>query len=52
VQQGALEGSNASGVGEMVNLLSAMRGFEANQRIVQMQDERMGRTIAELGNPN
>lgn len=52
VRQGVLEGSNASGVGEMVNLLAAMRGFEANQRVVQMQDERMGRTIAELGNPN
>lgn len=52
VEQGMLEGSNASGVVEMANLLSAMRGFEANQKIVQMQDERMGRTISELGNPN
>lgn len=52
VRQGVLEGSNASGVLEMANLLAAMRGFEANQRIVQMQDERLGRTISELGNPN
>jgi flagellar basal-body rod protein FlgF len=52
VRQGFLEGSNASSVMEMANLMTAMRSFEANQRIVQMQDERMGRTIAELGNPN
>jgi flagellar basal body rod protein FlgG len=36
----------------MVNLISAMRQYEANQRIIQMQDDRMGRTISELGNPN
>ena len=29
-----------------------MRSFEANQKIVQLSDERMGRTISELGNPN
>lgn len=52
VRQGFLEGANTSPVLEMANLLAAMRGFEASQKIVQMQDERMGRTIAELGNPN
>jgi len=29
-----------------------MRAYEANQKVVQMEDERMGRAISELGNPN
>jgi flagellar basal body rod protein FlgG len=28
-----------------------MRSFEANQRVIQLHDERMGRVISELGNP-
>jgi flagellar basal body rod protein FlgG len=52
VRQGYLENSNVSPVAEMANLMTAMRTFEANQRLIQMQDERMGKTISELGNPN
>ncbi|MFA6543919.1 MAG: flagellar hook-basal body protein [Limisphaerales bacterium] len=52
IRQGFLEASNTSSVTEMVKLIGAMRSFEANQRIVQMQDERMGRAISELGNGN
>jgi flagellar basal-body rod protein FlgG len=52
IRQGFLEGSNASAVGEMANLITVMRGYEANQRVVQMQDERMGRVISELGSPH
>ncbi len=51
VRQGYLEGSNTSTVREMSNLLTAMRTFEANQKIIQMQDERLGKAISELGNP-
>ena len=52
IRQGVLESANTSGVGEMANLIGVMRSYEANQRIVQVQDERMGRAITELGNPN
>ena len=52
IRQGVLESANTSGVAEMANLIGVMRAYEANQRIVQVQDERMGRTISELGNPN
>ena len=48
VMQGWLENSNTSAVLEMSKLMISMRSFEANQRIVQLQDERMGKTIAEL----
>lgn len=52
LRQGFLEAANTSPVTEMASLISVMRSFEANQRVIQMQDERMGRAISELGNPN
>lgn len=48
VLQGFMEMSNAVPMIEMGNLLLALRHFEANQRVIQMQDERMGKTIQEL----
>jgi flagellar basal-body rod protein FlgG len=51
VRQGYLEGSNSSGVLEMAGLMTAMRGFEANQHVIQIQDDRLGKTISDLGNP-
>ena len=52
VRQGYLEGSNSSTVLEMASLMTAMRGFEANQHVIQIQDDRLGKTIEGLGNPN
>jgi flagellar basal-body rod protein FlgG len=52
VRQGFLEGANTSSVLEMANLMSAMRTFESNQRLVQLHDERMARSIQELGSPS
>ncbi|HEY3915872.1 MAG TPA: flagellar basal body rod C-terminal domain-containing protein, partial [Verrucomicrobiae bacterium] len=52
VRSGYLESSNSSTVGEMANLMGAMRGFEANQHVVQIQDDRMSKAITELGNPS
>lgn len=51
VQPGFLEGANTSSVQEMGHMLLAMRHFEANQRALQVADERMGRSIQELGTP-
>jgi flagellar basal-body rod protein FlgG len=51
VRQGYLESSNASSVTQMSQLITALRAYEANQRIIQVQDERTGRLITELGNP-
>jgi flagellar basal body rod protein FlgG len=48
IRQGFLEGSNTSPLAEMANLITAMRMFEANQKIIQSQDERMGKAISEL----
>lgn len=52
VRQGYLEASNASTVSEMADLITSSRLFEANQKIIQAQDERLARLIAEVGNPN
>ena len=48
VRHGFLEMSNTSPVTEMASLITVMRSFEANQRVIQMQDERMGKAISEL----
>jgi flagellar basal-body rod protein FlgG len=48
---GYLEGSNSSTLSEMASMLTASRGFEANQKVIQIQDDRMNKTISELGNP-
>jgi len=52
LRQGFLEGSNSSPTTEMASLITAMRMFEANQKVMQTQDDRMGRVIADLGNPS
>jgi flagellar basal-body rod protein FlgF len=52
IRQGSLEAANTSPVAEMANLITVMRTFEANQRLMQLQDERMGRVISDLGTPN
>jgi len=49
IRQGYLESANTSPTTEMSSLITAMRMFESNQKVLQMQDERMGRVITELG---
>lgn len=51
LRQGFLEGANTSPTTEMASLITSMRMFEANQKVMQMQDDRMGRVITDLGNP-
>ncbi len=51
VRQGYLEASNSSVVREMANMMTAMRSFEANQHIIQMQSDRMSKLISDLGTP-
>jgi flagellar basal body rod protein FlgG len=50
VRQGALEAANTSVVMEMANLITAMRTFEANQRMAQIHDDRIAKAINDLGN--
>jgi flagellar basal body rod protein FlgG len=52
VSQGYLETANTSPISEMSNLITSMRTYEANQRVIQLTDERTSRTINDLGNPS
>ena len=50
VAQGFLEGSNTTPTHEMGELMTTLRHFEANQKIMKIQDETMGKLIQQLGN--
>lgn len=49
VTQGALEGSNLNIVTEMVNLISAFRAYEANQKVIQTHDATLDRLVNDVG---
>lgn len=51
-RQGFLESSNSSSTQDMVNLITCMRAFEANQKVIQTSDDRASRAITELGGTN
>jgi flagellar basal-body rod protein FlgF len=49
LRQGFLEASNISPVGEMVQMMEAMRRFESAQRFARGYDQLMEKAISELG---
>jgi len=49
VRQSFIESANASPTTEMASLITAMRMFESNQKVLQMQGDRMSRVITDLG---
>ena len=51
VRQGFVESANSSPTSEMASLITAMRMFESNEKVLQMQSDRMSREISDLGNP-
>ncbi len=48
VQQGALEMSGTNAAQTMVNMIEAMRSYEANLNFVRMQDQLLGRAVTEI----
>ena len=48
VAMGFLEGSNTTPSHEMGQLMTTLRHFEANQKIMKIQDQHMGRLIRQL----
>ena len=44
-----MEASNINAVNEMVNMITAFRTYEANQRIVTAYDEVLGKAVNEIG---
>jgi flagellar basal-body rod protein FlgF len=47
--QGYLEGSNVDMTESMVQTMSLVRAYEANQKLLQMQDETLKATVNEVG---
>jgi len=48
IQQGALEMSGTNAAQTMVNMIEAMRSYEANINFVRMQDQLLGRAVTEI----
>lgn len=49
IEQGYLEMSNVNTVTEMVNMINISRAYEANQKVLQVQDEMLGKATTEVG---
>ncbi|MGB9808825.1 MAG: flagellar basal-body rod protein FlgF [Caldanaerobacter sp.] len=49
IKQGFLEQSNVNSVKEMVNVISVMRNYESNQKVVTAFDETLGKAVNEVG---
>ena len=50
VRQNSLEKSNVNVINEMTNMITTMRSFETNQKIVQSLDETLSKVVNEVGN--
>ncbi|MHB1395134.1 MAG: flagellar hook-basal body protein [Clostridia bacterium] len=48
IQQGFLESSNVNSVKEMVEMLTMMRTYEANQKMIKIHDELIGKAVNEI----
>ncbi|MBS4536426.1 flagellar hook-basal body complex protein [Clostridium sp. D2Q-14] len=48
VLTGYLETSNVNSVEEMVNMISTMRNYESNQKVVQSYDEILGKAVNDI----
>lgn len=49
VKQGYIEQSNVNVINEMVNMITVMRAYEANQKVLQAQDEALEKAVNEVG---
>lgn len=49
IQQGAIEGSNVDMSGQMVKMITVMRAYEANQKVIQTQDATLDKAVNEIG---
>lgn len=49
LRQNSLEKSNINVINEMANMITVMRTFESNQKMVQSIDETLGKAVNEVG---
>ncbi len=49
VIQGSLENSNVNSVKEIINVINVAKVYEANQKMVTIHDQILGRTVSDIG---
>lgn len=49
VHQGYLETSNVDVAGQMVDMISVMKSYEANQKVIQTEDSTLNKAVNEVG---
>ncbi|HEX7058117.1 MAG TPA: flagellar hook-basal body protein [Bacilli bacterium] len=49
VRQGAIERSNVDPIQSMVDLMTALRAYEANQKVIQFYDRSLDKAVNEVG---
>lgn len=49
IQQGFVERSNVDSVREMVDMITVLRAYESNQKLVQYQDSTLDRAVNDIG---
>ncbi|MBU3126625.1 flagellar basal body rod protein FlgG [Clostridium tagluense] len=49
VRQNALEKSNVNITNEMINMMTILRNFESNQKVLQAMDETLGKAVNDVG---
>lgn len=49
IRQGYLENSNVNTISEMVTMISALRSYEAGQKVIQAQDETLDKAVNDVG---
>jgi flagellar basal body rod protein FlgG len=52
VRQGFIEQSNTSPTLSMASMITSMRMFESNEKVMAMQSDRMSKTITDLSGTN
>lgn len=49
IKQGFLEMANVNAIKEMVDMMTIMRAFEANQKLLHAEDQMLAKTVNEIG---
>jgi flagellar basal-body rod protein FlgG len=49
IQQGFVERSNVDSVKEMVDMITVLRAYESNQKLIQYQDSTLEKAVNEVG---
>ncbi|HHY78354.1 MAG TPA: flagellar hook-basal body protein, partial [Clostridiales bacterium] len=49
IKQGFIEGSNVNAVKEMTDMITMLRSYEANQRLIRAHDELLEKAVNEVG---